>query len=170
MDSAIAKYTRATKHLAELRAAVDEAHAADLRDELTFKVSYPHGDEDERAVVTMRLELQSPAEWSLMIGDILTNLRAALDHAVYGHATSRTQLNSKQRKTLSHPICMVEAEWEGSPEITAPDGTITEAKIGARDKLRDLVSPEVLAVIKQSQPLTPTEPLPGTAWQSSAGW
>jgi hypothetical protein len=85
VDSALAKYARAQKHLAELRAAIDEAHAADLSNELSYRVDYPYGDDDPRAVVTLRLELRSPTEWSLIMGDILTNLRAALDHVVYGH-------------------------------------------------------------------------------------
>jgi hypothetical protein len=152
VDSALAKYARAQKHLAELRAAVDDAHAADLSDELSYKATYPHGDDDPRAVVTLRLELRSPTEWSLIIGDILTNLRAALDHAVYGHATGRQTLNAKQRKDLYHPMLTVRKEWDGTPATTAPDGTITEAMLGVGDKLRDLVAPDVLRVIEKNQP------------------
>jgi hypothetical protein len=152
VDSALAKYARAQKHLAELRSAVDEARATDLSDELSFQVTYPYGDADPRAVVTMRLELRSPSEWSLIMGDILTNLRAALDHAVYGHATSRKALNSKQRKHLYHPMLIVRAEWDGTPETTAQDGTVVEAKPGVRDNLQDLVAPDVLEVIEKNQP------------------
>lgn len=54
----------------------------------------------------LRLELRAPAEWSLIIGDILTNLRASLDHAVYGQATSRRKLNSKERASLNHPMLL----------------------------------------------------------------
>lgn len=144
MESAYAKYARAQKHLAELRASVEKVRASDLSDELTFQVSYPYGDDDPRAVVTMRLTLRSPSEWSLVMGDILTNLRAALDHAVYGHGISRKTLNSKERKSLYHPMLAVRAEWDGTPETTSSDGTVTPAKAGARDKLKDLVDPAVL--------------------------
>jgi hypothetical protein len=152
VDSALAKYARAQKHLAELRAAIDEAHAADLSDELSRRVEYPYGDDDPRAVVILRLELRSPAEWSLIMGDILTNLRAALDHAVYGHATSRKTLNAQQRKVLYHPMLTERSEWDGTPETPAQDGTVIEAKVGVRDKLKDLVSPDVLQVIEKNQP------------------
>ncbi|MGV0723691.1 hypothetical protein ABQF53_23600, partial [Mycolicibacterium elephantis] len=102
--------------------------------------------------------LRSPSEWSLIMGDILTNLRAALDHAVYGHATSLKKLNSKQRKDLYHPMLTARAEWDGTPATTAPDGTVTEAKLGAADKLRDLVAPDVLQVIEKNQPFNADDP------------
>jgi hypothetical protein len=152
VDSAYAKHARAEAHLSALRGAVEEAHAADLSRELTFRVTYPYGDDDERAILTLRLELRSPSEWSLMIGDVLTNLRASLDHAVFGHATSRAALNAKQRSNLYHPILQTRAEWDGLPQTTAADGTVTEARAGVREKLQDLVEPSVLAVIEQHQP------------------
>ncbi|MFC6127376.1 hypothetical protein [Mycolicibacterium llatzerense] len=43
-------------------------------------VTYPFGDADERAVLTLRVSLRAPSEWNLIMGDILTNLRAAHDH------------------------------------------------------------------------------------------
>jgi hypothetical protein len=46
----------------------------------------------------------------------------------------------------------VRSEWDGIPETTAQDGTVKEAKLGARDKLKDLVASDVLQVIEQNQP------------------
>lgn len=152
MDSALAKYARAQKHLDELRASVDEYRAADLRDEVSPRVTYPYGDSDPRAVMILRLELKAPTEWSLIIGDILTNLRASLDHAVFGHATSRKQLNSKQRKNLYHPMLTIQSEWLGTPESTDATGNVVPAKPGPGAKLKDLVAPDVLAVIEKNQP------------------
>ena len=88
----------------------------------------------------------------MIMGDILTNLRAALDHAVYGHATARAQLNSKQRKKLYHPMCIDAHEWHGTPEVVGADGSVKEAKSGALDDLQGLVEPAVLAVIESNQP------------------
>lgn len=146
MDSAFAKYARARKHFDELRASVDEYRSAGLKKELSFRVEYPYGDSDPRAVLTMRLELRAPSEWSLIMGDVLTNLRASLDHAVYGHATSRKKLNVKQRGNLYHPIVQTRAKWDG-----------TSANPGPGEKLKDLVAPDVLALIERAQPFNDQE-------------
>lgn len=156
VESAYAKLERAKSHLAELRASVDKYRASDLSNELTYDVSYPYGDSDPRAVVTLRLELRAPSEWSLIMGDILTNLRAALDHAVYGHGTSHQQLNSGQRKSLYHPMNTLSAEWDSTPETTNADGTVKQARKGVREVLRDIVDPAVLTVIESNQPFNAT--------------
>ncbi|MCT7362731.1 hypothetical protein A7G45_07960 [Mycolicibacterium llatzerense] len=51
-----------------------------MSNELSYVVTYPFGDADERAVLTLRVSLRAPSEWNLIMGDILTNLRAAHDH------------------------------------------------------------------------------------------
>jgi hypothetical protein len=152
VESAFAKLGRAQSHLAELRASVDKFRASDLSSELSHRVRYPYGDDDPRAVVTLRLELRAPLEWSLIMGDILTNVRAALDHAVYGHGTSRRQLNSEQRKSLYHPMSSVSAEWDSTPETTLQDGTLKPARKGVRENLQDIVDADVLDVIERNQP------------------
>lgn len=152
MESAYAKYRRAQSHLAELRTSVDKFRDSDLSDELSHRVSYPYGEDDPRAVVTLRLELRAPSEWSLIMGDVLTNLRAALDHAVYGHGTSRQALNSAQRKSLYHPMSTASAEWENTLATTNPDGTVKPEKKGIREVLRPIVAADVLDVIEQNQP------------------
>lgn len=152
MDSAFAKYNRAKKHLEELRSSVEAFREADMSDELSHQVTYPWGDDDPRAVVTLRLQLRAPREWSVIMGDILTNLRASLDHAVYGHATGRHRLNSDQRGKLYHPMLTERRAWEGTPEEMNADGTTREAKPGVRDSLRDLLEPAVLDHIERCQP------------------
>lgn len=166
MNSAFAKLERAKKHLAELRSSVDEFRAADLSNELSYEVAYPFGDADPRAVVTLRLELRAPSEWSLIMGDILTNLRAALDHAVYEHATSRQSLNSGQRKRLYHPMSITSSDWESTPEITQDDGTTKPARAGIRESLQELIAPDVLAVIEKHQPFNSEKGPP--QWHSLA--
>jgi len=152
VESALAKLRRAQSHLADLRASVDRYRAAGLDNELTHRMMYPYGDRDPRAVVILRLELRAPSEWSPIMGDILTNLRAALDHAIYAHGVGRKKLNSGQRKNLYHPINLVSAEWDSVPAGISRDGIGQPAKIGVREKLRDLLAPAVLDVIERNQP------------------
>lgn len=140
MDSAYAKHGRAQKHLAELQASVESYRAGDLSNELSYVVTYPFGDADERAVLTLRVSLRAPSEWNLIMGDILTNLRAAHDHAVYGHAMDRAAQNcvtptSSQRDSLYHPTAKSSAEWQNK-----------------RAALQALLDPAVLAVIEKNQP------------------
>lgn len=153
MDSAYAKLGRAQEHLGELKESVDTARAEDLSGGLSAVVN-DHPTDPSLALLTLTLQKQqAPEEWSLMMGDILTNLRAALDHAVYGHADRRQQLNSRQRKDLKYPIFTEEHDWIGAPEQFNPDGTVRKpARVGARDELGPLVDPAVLAVIETSQP------------------
>ncbi|WP_020102431.1 hypothetical protein [Mycobacterium sp. 360MFTsu5.1] len=157
MESAYAKYERAQVQLDELRASVDRFRGADLDNELSFRMSYPFGDRDPRGILTLRVQMRAPSEWSLIIGDILTNLRAALDHAVYGHAMSRQTLNSERRKNLYHPMSTSSAEWESTPETTTPDGNVKPSRKGIREVLQDLLAPAVLDVIEKNQPFNGTE-------------
>jgi hypothetical protein len=81
MDNAYAKLVRAQEHLAELQTAVNAHREQDLSDELSARADdYP--TDPALANVTISLKLEAPLRWSLIMGDILTNLRAALDHAV----------------------------------------------------------------------------------------
>lgn len=97
------------------------------------------------------------------MGDILINLRAALTMRSTGHATSLKTLNSNQRGDRYHPMLTVRAEWDGTPETTAQDGTVTEAKLGVRDKLQALVAPDVLQVIERLHPASLGRPTSSTA-------
>lgn len=151
MDSAYAKLGRSKEHLAELRTAVESFREQDL-DAATSTNVDEHPSDPSLAVVSIRLRMEVPQRWSLIMGDILTNLRAALDHAIYGHADSRTDLNSSQRRDLKYPICDQRHDWHGLPDSENQDGTIRKGRTGAREELRPLVAPEVLDLIEQSQP------------------
>lgn len=76
-----------------------------------------------------------PPSWSLIIGDILTNLRAALDHAVYGHAMLRQTLTEDQEKRINYPIVLDRTKW----------GRV-------RRDLAPLVDPAVMKFIESTQP------------------
>ena len=159
MDSAFAKLGRAQEHFAELQAAVHAHREQDLSDELSARVDYPSTDPG-LANVTVSLKLDAPLRWSLIMGDILTNLRAALDHVVYEHADRRQQLNSARRKALKYPIFTERHDWDGTPDRQNPDGTIKKGSKGAYEELRTLIAPDVLRLIKASQPFEATNDPP----------
>jgi hypothetical protein len=151
VHSAYAKLDRAREHLVELQTAVDSFRDQDLSKELSATVA-DHPNDLSLALLTIRIHLQAPMRWSLIMGDILTNLRAALDHAVYGHAAARQQLNSSQRRDLKYPIFTERHDWDGIPDSVNQDGTIKKGLKGAYNELKPLVAPDVLTLIKQAQP------------------
>ncbi|MGV9972431.1 hypothetical protein [Nocardia beijingensis] len=88
LESARLKLVRAHKHIVYLNEQVREFRKGDPYD---FKpeISLPDPTRPEvqfRLVVTKATDV--PSEWATIVGDILTNLRAALDHAVYEHVRS----------------------------------------------------------------------------------
>jgi hypothetical protein len=95
MDSALAKLGRAQDHRDDLVMQIEEWRRRDPW-KITADAVIPDDlDELERGIdlieFKVRVREQVPAAWGLIIGDILTNLRAALDHAVYHHVTTRHQ-------------------------------------------------------------------------------
>lgn len=50
-------------------------------------------------------------DWGLVLGDMLTNLRAALDHALYFHVTTRNALSMGDLRKIEFPICDTEQKW-----------------------------------------------------------
>ena len=103
--------------------------------------------------VTVRVTQALPSEWSLIIGDILTNLRAALDHALFSHATSRRRLTEDEEKRLQYPIVTERENWFGAAAVPATATTPRQPRIESkRDKLALFVNTKVLDVIEKSQP------------------
>jgi hypothetical protein len=87
-----------------------------------------------------------PDDWGLIIGDILTNLRAAVDHALFGHVADRaaaagTPLTEAQEKALQYPLV------ENPTKIA-----------NAMNNLASKVDSAVLAAIDQSQPGHQSDP------------
>jgi hypothetical protein len=103
------------------------------------------------AVAKFRVHVKEemPDTWPLIVGDVLTNLRAALDHAVFGHASARQTLTRAQERALNYPIITIATDWPN-----------------ARNKLVPFVDPNVLNVIEQSQPFQSTQGAPD--WHSLA--
>jgi hypothetical protein len=98
-----------------------------------------------------------PDDWALITGDILTNVRAALDHAVFLHI--RVNKPNLDRKLIQYPIEDRKAQWENKKKwfkspVTKVIGQSQPYRHGAdfaghplralrelvnRDKHRDLV-------------------------------
>jgi len=157
MDNAYAKLVRAQEHLAELQTAVNAHREQDLSDELSARAD-DHPTDPALANVTISLKLEAPLRWSLIMGDILTNLRAALDHAVYGHADRRQQLNSAQRKVLKYPIFTERHDWDGIPDRQNQNGTIRKGSKGTLMLTSPV--PAMSSVAIQNPPLPPARSRP----------
>ena len=55
-----------------------------------------------------------------MIGDILTNLRGALDHALFGHIISRfPELTDSQRHSIQFPVVDDPNKWQAKVNVYA---------------------------------------------------
>src|SRR5437763_1220930 len=96
MQSAFAKLERAKALRDPLRADVEAFRARNPHDWI-MRQNNCRDDESRLTIsVVVQVDEEKPNNWPLVVGDILTNLRAALDHSVFGHAASRTTLTSKQ--------------------------------------------------------------------------
>jgi hypothetical protein len=145
MDSAVAKLGRAQAHRDQLETEIRAFRAREPFD-WPYKLS-DHMFDPSLAVITYRIHIKEemPSTWGLVIGDVLTNLRAALDHAVFGHAAAcadaaGTPLTNRQEKDLNFPIVTIATDWPNQ-----------------QGRLALLVDPAVLAVIEKWQPFNQQE-------------
>ncbi|MDI9907988.1 hypothetical protein [Rhodococcus sp. IEGM 1406] len=142
MKSAYQKLERAKQHLALLDASITAFRALDAY-EFVPKEGEPPQDK-RLAVIEYHVKVKSelPDSWGVIVGDILTNLRAALDHSVFGHAADRNALSPKHVKAMSFPI------------LTDP----VKGFAGPTKTLGALVDPTVLAVVESRQPYNVSDP------------
>lgn len=112
MKSAYAKLNRAKQHLAELRRSVQSYRDSDAiyigmvqrKDPLDFR----------QILVEYIVKVRSPVpteQWGLIVGDVLTNLRASLDHALFGHVSVRQTLTGGQESKIQFPIIDEAKNW-----------------------------------------------------------
>jgi hypothetical protein len=104
------KLARANVHLAELRSAVDDFRT---NSSYEFAVESPGNERWKPDIpVTVRVTQAPPIpdDWALIGGDILTNVRAALDHAVFPHI--RAKKPDLDRKLIQYPIEDGKVQWE----------------------------------------------------------
>ena len=133
MDSAFAKVERARVHLRSLQDSMEAYRSLDTVGFSREVVDHP--TDAELVIIRFRVSVkhEQPDDWGLIVGDILGNLRAALDHAVFGHAAARadaagTPLTSKQERALQYPFVHTEPEWPNEKAKLAPfmDATVLD--------------------------------------------
>ncbi|MGV0796229.1 hypothetical protein ABQF26_04645 [Mycolicibacterium elephantis] len=141
MQSAFAKLARAKVHLDQLDTDVKAFRAREPHDWTLSAVDHLFDPSLAVVKVHVRVKEQTPDTWPLIVGDVLTNLRAALDHAVYGHASSRRALTPAQEKSLNYPIITIATDWPNH-----------------RNRLAQFLDTNVLNVIEDSQPFKAGDP------------
>ncbi|PPJ00189.1 hypothetical protein C5E51_35425 [Nocardia nova] len=83
------KLEHAHMHLVELNKQVREFRRSSPY-EFDPQIRHPHPTcDDVYFQIVVRSAPELPDSWPLIVGDILTNLRAALDHSVYEHIRSK---------------------------------------------------------------------------------
>jgi hypothetical protein len=151
LHSAFAKLNRAKHHRDALRTDVEAFRAADPHNWVMRQAS--HREAQNRLTITVEVQVnkEKPDSWPVVIGDVLTNLRAALDHSLFGHVVARATLTPQQERALNFPILTDSTKWSG-----------------AQTSLSTLVDPAVLAVIDQSQPFHHPQSDGGPKWHPLA--
>ena len=110
VPSARRKLERAKVHLAALHGAVDEFRE---NSPYEFAMESPGNERLKPGIpvtVTVTQAPPIPEDWALITGDILTNVRAALDHAVFPHI--RAKKPDLDQKLIQYPIEDRKAQWE----------------------------------------------------------
>lgn len=105
------KLARAKFHAEALRAEVQAFKDQDPYDFEMKSLGNARGESDFRVLVKVAEGAPAvPESWALTAGDVLTNARAALDHAVYPHVSATAP--SVARWKIQHPIVDTEAAFE----------------------------------------------------------
>lgn len=129
LDGIYAKINRAGDQIDSLTADMDR-FCTDIRQSIVREVCE---DSDEQAWVYRGETPRTPIEWSVRVGEILHNLRSALDHLVSQLLLANGQEPSRQN---SYPIVNDESEWSKN-----------------KDRLKG-VTPRVETIVERLQPYT----------------
>ncbi|MGV0797172.1 hypothetical protein ABQF26_09415 [Mycolicibacterium elephantis] len=151
MRSAFAKLNRAKRHRDELRADVEAFRARNPHDWIMQQSSYRDAQDRLAISIVVKVNEEKPESWPVMVGDVLTNLRAALDHSIFGHAAARMTLTPQQERDMYFPILTDSTKWQA-----------------AQSKLAPFVDAAVLAVVDQSQPFHRPQQDGGPDWHPLA--
>lgn len=110
IPSARKKQARAKHHLDVLDHEVKAFREASPHTFETTGQGNEPGKPDFRITVTVAEATPVPDSWALITGDILTNARGALDHAVFPHIRARKP--DLERKHIQYPIEDRKDTWE----------------------------------------------------------
>jgi len=105
-----AKLSRANTHRETLGKLVDEFEASQ-----PYTLTPEPGDKPDEMAYRLRIPKEAPAEISTVVGDVLHNLRSALDSLAYELAVrSKGQALTKEEERLtSFPWCQHPSEYDG---------------------------------------------------------
>ncbi|RBO86469.1 hypothetical protein [Nocardia puris] len=113
MRSAFAKLSRATEHFDIFASSLQEYRDSEA---IRFVVRTRNDPLNSQQVIIETVARVNPAppseRWGLMVGDVLTNLRGALDHALFGHILARHPgLTEAQQKKIQFPVIDDQSKW-----------------------------------------------------------
>ena len=131
-DGINAKITRAGDQISLLKAEMDK-FSADIRQSIHHEV---HEDSGEQVWVFRGATPYAPVEWSIRIGEILYNLRSALDHLVWQMVLANGQIPGRHNQ---FPIVKNESGWQ---------------QVTTKRNVLEGVSPSVKSTVKRLQPYT----------------
>jgi hypothetical protein len=122
-DSAWLKWANGVRHADALQADIQRVgHEPDAYPVTAFRSEY-HANRHGFAVIAEEIA-PIPALWPLMLGDIASNYRAALDHLAWGLVTRGrtppTKLTKRQEKAIYFPIHKERAEFNGKVPAQLP--------------------------------------------------
>ncbi len=110
--SARAKLARAAEHNTELHRLVEEFRDKDAYAFTITQRDDPFDHAIVRAEYKVRVRKEPPADqWAVVLGDLLTNLRAVLDHAIYAHVVARKSITADQAQAVKFPVCDTAQKW-----------------------------------------------------------
>ncbi|PXY35263.1 hypothetical protein BAY59_04755 [Prauserella coralliicola] len=136
MRSAWIKWARAFEHQQVLARGTREqlGGAEPLCEYVRWDNAADNSDPLIKAHWRLKVKKDFPERWSVLIGDFLTNLRAALDHAFWAAAVQHSGRPARPAQL-------------GFPITTRASAFARQAR-----ELRELVSPEVWRVVEATQP------------------
>lgn len=111
MEDARTRANRAKTNFAALKFAISNYRRMHPNNE-TVEIQRPTPTEVR---LVARIKQRPPRQWGLAAGDILTDLRCALDYAVYALAATHSAKDPPDHaKSLMFPICETEAQWRSA--------------------------------------------------------
>jgi hypothetical protein len=131
-----AKYGHAQSHIERLTTVHDSYYESE-----PFRIEEEPTAQPDKLAARLRLLQPIPAEIPLIVGDVLHNLRSALDSLVYELTTQAAgrPLNTKEARACQFPIL--------------PDPTSFDEFFTKKSKTRDQITPQDLRdVIRSAQP------------------
>lgn len=102
IPSARRKLERAKFHADGLQAGINDFREHSPHEFEIRSLGNPRGQSDFRVILKVTHAPQIPGDWALVTGDVLTNVRAALDHAVFPHV--RAHAPDVRPWKIQHPI------------------------------------------------------------------